>query len=177
MGLEPTTLPLEVAPSAYDFVRLVWALRYSVSRSERGRAKPDLAVTAEVADGTRTHDHLDHNQGLYQLSYSHRARIRIAGSRPTASARSTSPAFAATAIGRSRGRGKSSWRVEAAADFPRFHAANADLAGVRHCGSPVEPDPRQIIMAARSAAGFAAGVRLGGFEPPTRGLEGRRSVH
>jgi metal-dependent hydrolase (beta-lactamase superfamily II) len=31
-----------------------------------------------VADGTRTHDHLDHNQGLYQLSYSHRARLRIA---------------------------------------------------------------------------------------------------
>src|SRR4051794_4198749 len=24
-----------------------------------------------VADGTRTHDHLDHNQGLYQLSYRH----------------------------------------------------------------------------------------------------------
>jgi hypothetical protein len=32
-------------------------------------------------------------------------------------------------------------------------------------------------MAARSAAGFAAAMRLGGFEPPTRGLEGRRSVH
>src|SRR5262245_46464120 len=27
---------------------------------------------ARVADGTRTHDHLDHNQGLYQLSYRHR---------------------------------------------------------------------------------------------------------
>src|SRR5262249_22511037 len=25
-----------------------------------------------VADGTRTHDHLDHNQGLYRLSYRHR---------------------------------------------------------------------------------------------------------
>ena len=31
-----------------------------------------------VADGTRTHDHLDHNQGLYQLSYSHRVLRRIA---------------------------------------------------------------------------------------------------
>ena len=31
-----------------------------------------------MADGTRTHDHLDHNQGLYQLSYSHRAEGRIA---------------------------------------------------------------------------------------------------
>ena len=38
-------------------------------------------------------------------------------------------------------------------------------------------EPRQIIMARQSRAGFAAGVRLGGFEPPTRGLEGRRSVH
>src|SRR5947208_16919951 len=33
-----------------------------------------------VADGTRTHDHLDHNQGLYQLSYRHRGRLRIAAS-------------------------------------------------------------------------------------------------
>jgi hypothetical protein len=28
-----------------------------------------------VADGTRTRDHRDHNPGLYQLSYRHRARI------------------------------------------------------------------------------------------------------
>ena len=27
----------------------------------------------EVADGTRTRDHRDHNPGLYQLSYRHRA--------------------------------------------------------------------------------------------------------
>jgi hypothetical protein len=26
-----------------------------------------------VADGTRTRDHRDHNPGLYQLSYRHRA--------------------------------------------------------------------------------------------------------
>ncbi|MEA2384133.1 MAG: hypothetical protein QOH72_4104, partial [Solirubrobacteraceae bacterium] len=25
-----------------------------------------------VSDGTRTRDHLDHNQELYQLSYAHR---------------------------------------------------------------------------------------------------------
>jgi metal-dependent hydrolase (beta-lactamase superfamily II) len=37
-----------------------------------------------VADGTRTHDHLDHNQGLYQLSYSHRADRRIAAVREAA---------------------------------------------------------------------------------------------
>ena len=29
---------------------------------------------ARVADGTRTRDHRDHNPGLYQLSYRHRAR-------------------------------------------------------------------------------------------------------
>ena len=34
-----------------------------------------------VADGTRTRDHRDHNPGLYQLSYRHRARDRIAGGR------------------------------------------------------------------------------------------------
>jgi hypothetical protein len=29
--------------------------------------------TPGVSDGTRTRDILDHNQGLYQLSYTHRA--------------------------------------------------------------------------------------------------------
>jgi hypothetical protein len=33
----------------------------------------------EVAEGTRTPDHRDHNPGLYQLSYRHRAaQTRIA---------------------------------------------------------------------------------------------------
>jgi hypothetical protein len=31
-----------------------------------------------VADGIRTRDHRDHNPGLYQLSYRHHARDRIA---------------------------------------------------------------------------------------------------
>jgi hypothetical protein len=35
----------------------------------------------QVANGTRTRDHRDHNPGLYQLSYRHRASDRIAGSR------------------------------------------------------------------------------------------------
>src|SRR6266536_1129602 len=105
MGLEPTTLPLEVARSAHNFERFA----FSSLVSKRGRAKPGLAaqdrgggwdsnprpcrsksrlrrITSsgspsahssvseagqspasrrkiEVADGTRTHDHLDHNQG------------------------------------------------------------------------------------------------------------------
>ena len=29
------------------------------------------AVRMRVSDGTRTRDHLDHNQVLYQLSYTH----------------------------------------------------------------------------------------------------------
>jgi hypothetical protein len=31
-----------------------------------------------VSDGTRTRDILDHNQGLYQLSYTHHWRCRTA---------------------------------------------------------------------------------------------------
>src|SRR4029077_6366411 len=45
----------------------------SAEVSEAGQS-PTSRQLSEVADGTRTHDHLDHNQGLYQLSYSHRAR-------------------------------------------------------------------------------------------------------
>ena len=49
-----------------------------------GRARPGLSKCAtgprtrprclEVADGTRTRGHRDHNPELYQLSYRHRAR-------------------------------------------------------------------------------------------------------
>src|SRR5438094_1861103 len=49
--------------------------------SETGQAR-SRADPAEVADGTRTHDHLDHNQGLYRLSYRHRALLRIAAWNP-----------------------------------------------------------------------------------------------
>ena len=39
MGLEPTTLPLEVAPSAHDFVRLVQVQGYNLSQvSEAGQS-------------------------------------------------------------------------------------------------------------------------------------------
>ena len=58
---------MAVALPAHDFRR-----RLGVESNERGRAKPGLAPDTQVADGTRTHDHLDHNQGLYQLSYRHR---------------------------------------------------------------------------------------------------------
>jgi hypothetical protein len=32
----------------------------------------------KVSDGTRTHDRLDHNQELYQLSYAHRGVLNLA---------------------------------------------------------------------------------------------------
>ena len=32
----------------------------------------------KVSDGTRTHDRLDHNQELYQLSYAHRGLLNLA---------------------------------------------------------------------------------------------------
>src|SRR5919204_3309544 len=35
-----------------------------------------LLTSRGVADGTRTHDHRDHNPGLYQLSYRHREQSK-----------------------------------------------------------------------------------------------------
>jgi ribosomal protein S18 acetylase RimI-like enzyme len=46
---------------------------HSGTTSRRKLSAAGATFLGEVADGTRTHDHLDHNQGLYQLSYSHRA--------------------------------------------------------------------------------------------------------
>lgn len=42
----------------------------------RGRwpARPPTIPLLRVSDGTRTRDFLDHNQVLYQLSYTHHAR-------------------------------------------------------------------------------------------------------
>ena len=35
-----------------------------------------------MSDGTRTHDRLDHNQELYQLSYAHRGKLNLPLPRP-----------------------------------------------------------------------------------------------
>jgi hypothetical protein len=50
----------------------------------------------QVADGTRTRDHRDHNPELYQLSYRHRAldRIALAGPGPRDAALRTTAARA-----------------------------------------------------------------------------------
>ena len=45
----------------------------ALSAELRGRAGP-----GGVTDGTRTHNHRDHNPGLYQLSYGHRAADSLA---------------------------------------------------------------------------------------------------
>ena len=38
---------------------------------------PDSRTFVKVSDGTRTHDRLDHNQELYQLSYAHRGKLNL----------------------------------------------------------------------------------------------------
>ena len=45
----------------------------ALSTELRGRDHKSRAETEGVADGARTRDHRDHNPGLYQLSYRHRA--------------------------------------------------------------------------------------------------------
>jgi hypothetical protein len=44
-------------------------------RLKKSPAKPGLS--SRVSDGTRTHDRLDHNQELYQLSYAHRGGLNL----------------------------------------------------------------------------------------------------
>jgi hypothetical protein len=83
----------------------------SVAAPPRRRAPPASAATAirrtirekscaegatflgEVADGTRTHDHRDHNPGLYQLSYRHRGRAQDSGAPGKARIAATSLSF------------------------------------------------------------------------------------
>ena len=60
--------------AAKPYRRLSARTRYLVAE-----ASPSPLIGSEayalsgVADGTRTRDHRDHNPGLYQLSYRHRA--------------------------------------------------------------------------------------------------------
>ena len=45
-------------------------------RSQKSPA--NRRIPRKVSDGTRTHDRLDHNQELYQLSYAHRGMLNLA---------------------------------------------------------------------------------------------------
>ena len=45
------------------------------NEQEKNAEKPVMKKYG-VADGARTHDHWNHNPGLYQLSYSHRREGR-----------------------------------------------------------------------------------------------------
>ena len=75
-GLPTPNLPT----GGHDFhSRSEWLLRRRPRRRGRdGRAPRRDLGGVRVADGTRTHDNRDHNPGLYQLSYRHRARLILA---------------------------------------------------------------------------------------------------
>jgi hypothetical protein len=49
------------------------------ARGDPSVARRSIAASSRafprVSDGTRTHDRLDHNQELYQLSYAHRGGL------------------------------------------------------------------------------------------------------
>ena len=60
-----------LVPNSFEFYN---SLR-TASRNEKGPQK--RAFTGGVSDGTRTRDHLDHNQELYQLSYAHQVRRAV----------------------------------------------------------------------------------------------------
>src|SRR5207244_9222640 len=71
--------PQEQTPSAHMEQTRPSLRRLRAFAQERVRpGGSDPCQLVEVADGTRTHDHLDHNQGLYRLSYRHRGQVRIA---------------------------------------------------------------------------------------------------
>jgi hypothetical protein len=55
-----------------------------------------------VADGTRTHDHRDHNPGLYQLSYRHREPKKDSPYRARGRLRSPSLATVGTTVSKPR---------------------------------------------------------------------------
>ena len=59
-------------PKALD-----WYPLFIPSARRRGDPIPDWFLR-KVRDRTRTGDHLDHNQELYQLSYAHRAGPNLA---------------------------------------------------------------------------------------------------
>ena len=49
-----------------------------VDHGRRKRQTASRLGSTRVSEGTRTPDHLDHNQELYQLSYAHRAGLNLA---------------------------------------------------------------------------------------------------
>ena len=51
---------------------LAFPLRPAATRTKSAEKARRSGPFLGVSDGTRTHDRLDHNQELYQLSYAHR---------------------------------------------------------------------------------------------------------
>ena len=60
-----------LVPNLFEFYN---SLRLA---SENQKGPQMRAFTGGVSDGTRTRDHLDHNQELYQLSYAHQVRRAV----------------------------------------------------------------------------------------------------
>ena len=69
---------------------------FSCSSASAIRAEPSRQLTKRVANGTRTRDHRDHNPGLYQLSYRHRARPMVSAPQKCASGVSSSRSRSST---------------------------------------------------------------------------------
>jgi hypothetical protein len=60
---------------------IVVALFENRSLDDAGVPACRSTTCERVSDGTRTHDRLDHNQELYQLSYAHRGTVESTSGR------------------------------------------------------------------------------------------------
>src|SRR4051794_29119661 len=54
-----------------------WTVGHLTTSRRGSREARRTRAFRRVSDGTRTRDHLDHNQELYQLSYAHRVGDRV----------------------------------------------------------------------------------------------------
>ena len=123
-----------------------------------------------MADGTRTRDHRDHNPGLYQLSYRHRARtqdtrwLRVLPAAPLGSAGAGLASHAVRLVARG-GRARSSRRAPLEADT----TADVVIVGGGYLGlwtawqlKPLEPAIDVVVLEA-GLAGHGPSGRNGGF--------------
>ena len=132
-----------------------------------------------VADGTRTHDHLDHNQGLYQLSYRHRGRRQDSG--VFARSRSSSPTDSSTS--RIAAAAMSRWRRRFFDQHPRRMADRPNGLALLEEHEIAHPIGASRIRPMRASLGATLGTpapvaqrterrpskpRVGGSNPPRR---------
>jgi hypothetical protein len=82
-------VPFKTAPGGVDESQAIappprgmdpdWTPGAGAGGSVSGGKSPTCRRFERVSDGTRTRDHLDHNQELYQLSYAHRVAAQCSG--------------------------------------------------------------------------------------------------